>query len=96
LIKTNFSRQCEAKIQGVRSISRRNKKEQAVWQRRFWEHQIRDEEDWRRHVEYIHYNPVRHKLMQALKDWKYSSFHRYIRDGIYNVIWGANIVSKEG
>jgi len=60
-----------------------------VWQRRFWEHQIRDELDFAQHVDYIHYNPVRHGLVTAPKDWVYSSFHRYIRDGSYPINWGA-------
>jgi len=59
------------------------KKEQAVWQQRFWEHFIRS------HVEYIHYNPVKHGLVQAPKDWKYSSFHRYAGKDIYEREWGA-------
>ncbi len=62
-------------------MARRHKKEQAIGQRRFWEHVIRDEEDWTRHVEYIHYNPVRYELAKAPKDWEYSSFHRYVQEG---------------
>jgi putative transposase len=58
-------------------------------QRRFWEHQIRKETDFINHVEYIHYNPVKHGLVQAPKDWEYSSFHRYVCEGIYDVEWGA-------
>ena len=65
------------------------KKEQAVWQRRFWEHLIRGEQDFVRHVEYIHYNPVRHGLVNAPRNWEYSSFHRYVREGMYDVDWGA-------
>jgi putative transposase len=76
----------------VASGSRRRKGEQAIWQRRFWEHQIRDEEDLIRHVEYIHYNPVKHGLAKAPRDWEYSSFHRYVRQGIYGQEWGADEV----
>ena len=71
------------------SASRQKKKEQAVWQCRFWEHLIRDERDFARHVEYIYYNPVKHRLATAPKDWEYSSFHRYVRDGMYDLEWGA-------
>ena len=71
------------------SASRQMKKEQAVWQRRFWEHLIRDEQDFVKHVEYIHYNPVKHGLVKAPKDWEYSSFHRYVREGMYDLEWGA-------
>lgn len=65
------------------------KKEQAVWQRRFWEHLIRSEQDFIRHVEYIHYNPVKHGLVRVPRDWEYSSFHRYVREGMYGLKWGA-------
>ncbi len=64
-------------------------REQAVWQRRFWEHQIRDEHDFARHVEYIHYNPVKHGLVKSPRDWAYSSFHRYVKQGIYKSDWGT-------
>jgi len=54
-----------------------------LWQRRFWEHTLRDESDFARHVDYVHYNPVKHGLVKQVKDWPYSSFHRYVRSGIY-------------
>jgi putative transposase len=72
------------------SASRLRKKEQTIWQRRFWEHLIRNHEDLRKHVEYIHYNPVRHGLTKTPGDWEYSSFHRYVDKGIYNINWGAD------
>ena len=59
----------------------------AVWQRRFWQHLILDERDVARHVEYIHYNPVKHRLTTAPKDWEYSSFHRYVRNCMYDSEW---------
>ncbi|MBI1367742.1 MAG: transposase [Planctomycetes bacterium] len=58
-----------------------------VWQPRFYEHTIRDEDDLRAHVEYIHYNPVKHGLVACPKDWFWSSFHRYVADGIYSIDW---------
>jgi putative transposase len=64
------------------------KGEQDVWQRRFWEHMIRDEEDLSRHVEYVHYNPVKHGLVKSAAEWPYSSFMKYVRDGLYPVDWG--------
>ena len=73
----------------LQSLSRRHKGEQAVWQRRFWEHQIRNEADFDQHVDYIHYNPVKHGLVDAPRDWPYSSFHRYVKDGTYPADWGA-------
>ena len=90
LIKTTFTRQCGARHKSLPSAARLAKKEQAVWQRRFWEHQIRDEEDFRRHVEYIHYNPVKHGLVAAPRDWPNSSFHRYVGKGSYDADWGAS------
>jgi putative transposase len=60
-----------------------------LWQRRFWEHQIRDEEDLQRHVDYIHINPVKHGLVQHVIDWPWSSFHRYVRDGLLARDWAC-------
>jgi putative transposase len=96
LIKSTFSRCCPQRYKCDRNSSRLNKNEQAVWQRRFWEHQIRDELDFQRHVDYIHYNPVHHKLTDCPKDWPYSSFHRYVERGIYDINWGieSNIVFR--
>ncbi|MHB1949250.1 MAG: REP-associated tyrosine transposase [Gammaproteobacteria bacterium] len=62
-------------------INHRGEKE--VWQRRFWEHLIRDEEDWQKHMDYIHYNPVKHGLVQSPGDWRYSSFSHYVQKGFY-------------
>jgi putative transposase len=90
LVKSTFTRTCSKTCHGIVSRSRRQKGEQAIWQRRFWEHQIRDERDLIQHVEYIHYNPVKHGLVKAPRDWEYSSFHRYVRKGIYGQEWGAD------
>ena len=90
LIKSYFSRHCRATYQGQLFASRFRKQEKAVWQRRFWEHQIRDEDDYIKHVEYIHYNPVKHGLVNALIEWEYSSFRRYVEAGLYSADWGAS------
>ncbi len=90
LIKSYFSRNCDRQFQRNVNLSRQNKKEKGVWQRRFWEHQIKDEEDFINHLNYIHYNPVRHQLVKAPKDWQYSSFHRYVQSQDYDLMWGAN------
>ena len=74
LIKSAFSRKCRNEFKPPRSPARLKKKEQALWQRRFWEHVIRNKEDYTRHVEYIHYNPVKHGLVIAPGDWQYSAF----------------------
>ncbi|HEX7339966.1 MAG TPA: transposase [Rhodanobacteraceae bacterium] len=63
--------------------------ERQVWQRRFWEHQIRDEEDWRRHVAYIHYNPVKHGYVKAPADWPWSSFSKFVARGWHDAAWGS-------
>jgi len=89
LIKSYFSRKSEHYYQGKINQSRQKKKEKGIWQRRFWEHQIMDDRDFVNHVEYIHYNPVHHGLVNAPKDWQYSSFHRYVEAGVYDVLWGA-------
>lgn len=71
--------------------SRRDRREITIWQRRFWEHTVRDEEDLAKHFDYIHYNPVKHGLVQRTRDWPYSSFHRLVKQGIYPVDWGEGI-----
>ncbi len=90
LIKGSFSRRCDSRFKGVLTASRKHKQEQAIWQRRFWEHVIRDERDFTRHVEYIHYNPVKHGLVKMPREYPYSSFHRYVANGLYELEWGAS------
>jgi putative transposase len=70
--------------------SRRERHDHAVWQPRFWEHVIRDDDDLRRHVEYIHWNPVKHGLVERVRDWPWSTFHRYVREGLYPADWGSS------
>jgi putative transposase len=65
------------------SSSRARKGEVAIWQRRFWEHQIRDENDLQRHVDYIHYNPVKHGLVTHVEDWPRSTYHKFVKEGFY-------------
>ena len=72
-----------------RSASRSRKGEAAIWQRRFWEHCVRDQADFNRHVDYIHFNPVKHGLVESPRDWVWSSFHRYAAAGQYGPDWGA-------
>lgn len=78
-IKTDFSRRM-SKTE-YRSSIRRARGERGIWQRRYWEHAIRDEIDLRRHIDYIHFNPVKHGHVDAVRDWPFSSFHRYVRRG---------------
>ena len=90
LLKSYFSRNCKKICYQYHSESRKNKKEKTIWQRRFWDHLIRDEADYQKHVEYIHYNPVKHGLTNSPIEWKYSSFSHYVRDGIYDKNWGSD------
>lgn len=71
------------------SQSRLKHRDACVWQRRFWEHQIRDALDMERHMNYVHYNPVRHGLVGSASEWPYSTFHRYVKAGVYSRDWGG-------
>lgn len=75
--------------------SRAKKNEAGIWQRRYWEHTIRDEGDLHRHLDYIHYNPVKHGWVKNVRDWEWSSFHRYVRMGWYDADWGSEAREKE-
>jgi putative transposase len=66
--------------------SRSKHRHRGVWQKRFWEHQIRDERDLHRHVDYIHYNPVKHGLVKNIDNWPWSTYHKYIKSGRYGQI----------
>jgi len=73
--------------QNIPSCSRRG--ERNLWQRRFWEHTIRDEHDYAAHCDYLHYNPVKHELCKSPGEWPYSTFYRFVEKGIYAADWGA-------
>ncbi len=73
----------------VRDASRQAKGEQSIWQRRYWEHVIRDDADYATHIDYIHYNPVRHGLASAARDWPHSSFLAWFERGVYEPYWGS-------
>jgi putative transposase len=88
LIKTEFSRALP-EGEGV-SQSRFSKGERGIWQRRYWEHTLRDEEDFERHVNYIHFNPVKHGHVSRVKDWPHSSFHRMVREGVLPDDWAGD------
>jgi len=77
------------------SESRRKRNESAIWQRRFWEHQIRDDEDFARHVDYIHWNPVKHGLVAQVADWPYSTFHRYVAQAKLPADW-CGLMNADG
>ena len=88
-IKTLVTRALDGRIgQTAISVSRQRRAEQGIWQRRFYEHLCRDEADVKRLVDYIHVNPVKHRLSARVRDWPWSSFHRYVRLGEYAIDWG--------
>jgi putative transposase len=68
----------------------KNRGESTIWQRRFWEHRIRDEDDYERHFDYTHFNPVTHGYVKSVCEWSHSTFHRYVREGIYPRDWGGS------
>ena len=74
--------------EGVRNRSRRRKREAAIWQRRFWEHTVTDEDDLSGCVDYVHWNPVKHGLVRRVRDWPWSTFHRFVAAGHYSIDWG--------
>jgi putative transposase len=86
-IKQAFSRRipCGERV----SASRRRNGERGIWQRRYWEHLIRDECDLRNHIDYIHYNPVKHGYVAHVRDWPYSSFHRFVQEGVVPADWSG-------
>ncbi len=69
--------------------SQLKKREKGIWQRRYWEHTIKDQEDLNRHLDYIHYNPVKHRAVSSVRDWMYSTFHEFVKLGYYDVNWGS-------
>jgi putative transposase len=93
LIKRRFT---TALAQAGAGPARRPNGEHALWQRRFWEHTIRDETDYARHVDYIHFNPVKHRLVARVRDWPYSSFHQYVRRGDLPEDWGGDFGQDYG
>ena len=96
LIKAGFSRRIERGE--LVPESRRTRGERGIWQRRYWEHQIRDDEDLQRHVDYVHINPVKHRHARRASDWPHSSIHRYIRAGELSADWAAapELIAAEG
>lgn len=93
LIKASFSRNIdEQKLLNIKeklTASKIRKREKGVWQRRFIEHTIRDEEDLYNHLNYIHYNPVKHGAVKHVKDWDYSSFQKFVKQNWYEIDWGS-------
>jgi len=87
LIKAGFSRTIP--VGERRSQSRLKRGERGLWQRRYWEHVIRDDRDFERHIDYLHWNPVKHGWVSRVQDWPHSSFHAYVNRGIYPENWAC-------
>lgn len=92
LIKMLFSRNIPKNE--YRNEVRKKRRERGVWQRRYWEHLIRNEEDYRAHMDYVHINPVKHGLVDQVKDWPYSTFHRLVKEGVYLENWAGELEDK--
>ncbi len=87
LIKARFTKSLRCNVAGDFN--------QKIWQQRFWEHEIKSTKDLNNHIDYLHYNPVKHGYVDKVSDWKYSSFHRFVNDGYYDINWGCNVVINE-
>jgi putative transposase len=91
IIKRGVSERCGS-LDGDKeknSDSHGKRGERQIWQRRFWDHLIRDEHDFQRHLDYLHWNPVKHGYVKAVLDWPYSTFHRFVNQGVYPADWGG-------
>ncbi len=93
IIKRRVSVACaeQYKQPDLLTESKKKHRESTIWQRRFWAHQILDQADFNHHFNYIHYNPVKHGLCQKPSDWPWSTFHRYVKEGIYQKDWAQDI-----
>jgi putative transposase len=92
-VKSLFTR---AIVKSGASITRDSRSEYQLWQRRFWEHTIRDDADFERHVDYVHFNPVKHNLVSRVADWPHSSFHRYVQRGVLPQDWAGVVRGARG
>lgn len=105
LVDVNYARRwslCKSAVTkattqvSILSSSRRMRNEGSLWQRRFWAHAIVDDRDYERHVDYIHFNPVKHGLVASVKDWPHSSFHRWVREERYDLNWACTAEGHDG
>lgn len=94
LIKGDVSKSCADELaDGPLSPSRLKRRERGLWQRRFWEHTIKDEADFAAHCDYIHYNPVKHGHCASPREWPFSTFHGFVKSGVYGVDWGDGVMA---
>ena len=98
MIKRRVSVACAAEYKRTEWLteSKRRHRESTLWQRRFWEHHIRDQDDFNRHMDYLHHNPVKHGLCNHASDWRYSTFHRYVARGVYPRDWCGVVGDGQG
>ncbi len=94
LIKSAFSRGLPVDV--PRSASKVARRERGIWQRRYWEHAIRDDRDLERHLDYIHFNPVKHGYVTKVAEWPHSSFHRFVSRGVLPKDWGGDMRDLAG
>jgi putative transposase len=94
VIKSGFTRGLGG--EAPRTASKIARRERGIWQRRYWEHAIRDDADLARHVDYIHFNPVKHGYVSRVYDWPHSSFHRYVERGLLPPDWGGDVAETPG
>ena len=95
LIKETFTRSyLKTAKMPVRTEAARNRGEQPIWQRRFWEHTIRDETDFKTHLDYIHVNPVRHGLVKSAGEWSHSTLSKWVELGVYEPGWGTGATQE--
>ena len=88
LIKATFAKSLP--VAEYRPPVRRRRGERGIWQRRYWEHLIRDDADFAAHMDYVHINPVKHGLVKQVTDWPYSTFHRLVQEGVYPLDWAGS------
>jgi putative transposase len=87
LIKAGFSKAIPTTE--YLSLVRKRRGERGIWQRRYWEHLIKDERDYHSHMDYVHINPVKHGLVKRVVDWPHSTFHRLVEGGVYPRNWAG-------
>jgi len=85
----NGPRQAAVLAELPQTVSRKKHRQRGIWHKRYWEHTVIDENDLKRCVDYVHWNPRKHDLAERVRDWKWSSFHRYVQAGEYDLDWGG-------
>jgi putative transposase len=93
-IKKRFSKNYFIKLNCPKKVLSYPKGQNKIWQNRFWEHFIRDQNDLYQHIDYIHYNPVKHEFVSHAKDWSSSSFRQFVEEGFYDINWGQGCLKE--